>query len=67
MNEKILQAIVELVSSGGTAAIWVYAIYVAGAVLKFVIGFGCILAGIRYACKTALNIAEGKNVCKENN
>jgi len=61
MNDELLKAVIEMVRQGGTAAMWIYVAYLLGGVLKFAIGFGCILLGIYRACKTALIIAEKDN------
>jgi len=56
--EEITKTILELASKGGLTAVWLYSIYMLGAVLKFVIGFSCLIVSVRMACKTAMNIAE---------
>jgi len=61
MNEKICELITELASTGGTTAIWLYGLYVVGGVLKYVIGFGCVLAGIYKACSTWRLLYEANN------
>ena len=47
MNETIVNAIVEMVKSGGTAALWIYLVYVLGTVAKVVIGFGFFYLAVR--------------------
>lgn len=46
MNEKIVEMITSLVRDGGSAAIWVFAIYYSMSVAKFAIGFGCLYASV---------------------
>ena len=58
MSENLMQAIVEMVKQGGTTALWVYVIHTVGAILKFGIGFGCLLVGLCKACKTIKLIAD---------
>lgn len=58
MNDRIVTLITELAASGGDTAIWLYGLYVAGTVAKFIVGFGCILLGIRKICKTIILVVE---------
>ena len=57
MNEKIVESIIQMVQTGGLTAIWIYAIYVLGAVLKFAIGFGCLFMGIHHICANVKKVA----------
>jgi hypothetical protein len=50
MNEKLIDAIVQLAQQGGTVAIWLFAIHILGGVLKFVVAFGCILLSVTKIC-----------------
>jgi len=52
MNENLVQAILEMIQAGGNAAIVVYIVHVAGEVLKWGVGFGCILMSVRWICRT---------------
>ena len=56
MSDKIVDMVVKLVETGSTSALWFYGIYVLGSVLKFVIGFGCILLSVTRFCATLKDI-----------
>ena len=60
MNEKIVELITKLAETGSTTALWFYGLYVFGSVIKFVIGFGCVLMGIKTFCKTWKGISNAK-------
>ena len=62
MSEKIIDMVVKLVETGSTSALWFYGIYAVGSVLKFVIGFGCMLLSVTKFCATLTAICnkEGK-------
>jgi hypothetical protein len=50
MSDKIVDMITQLVATGSNTALYFYAIYVVGSVLKFVIGFGCLLLSVKKIC-----------------
>jgi hypothetical protein len=56
MSEKIIDMVVKLVETGSTSALWFYGIYVLGSVLKFVIGFGCVLLSVTRFCAALKDI-----------
>ena len=60
LEEKLFETLNTLIQTGGSTAIVVIAIYYGTAVLKYAIGFGCILLGIGRFCKTWKEIRKGQ-------
>lgn len=50
MDEKIINMITQLVNTGSSTALWFYLVYIVGSVLKFIIGFGCLLLSVCKFC-----------------
>ena len=59
MNEKIVEMVLQLAEQGGHTALWLYGIYVFGAVAKFCIGFGCFVIATYKFCGTWKEIKNG--------
>ena len=56
MSENLMNGIIELVRQGGSTALWIYALYMGGSMLKFIIGFGCLYAAVSKFCVTLRSI-----------
>lgn len=52
MNEKLVDTIAQLVQQGGTTALWIYGMSVATGIIKFAIGFGCMVIAVKRVCQT---------------